>query len=98
MKNDDLGNRMKEYEGIESDRRCLPFLPVLARLDGKCFHSFTKDLNRPFDIRLSEMRKWTTKYLVEETNALLGYTQSDGICGVINNDVKVVSVKKLLYF
>ena len=75
--NDDFGDRMKEYEGIESERPFMKLLPVVARLDGKGFSSFTKELQRPFDKRLSDLMVATVKFLVEETGAVCGYTQSD---------------------
>ncbi len=79
MKRDEFGNRMKSQEGRESDRTLIPQLPALARLDGKCFHSFTKDMERPYDERFINLMVATTKWLVEETNACFGYTQSDEI-------------------
>lgn len=77
--NDDLGDRMKFFEGMVASNKLMPLLPVLIRLDGVCFHSFTKGLKRPYDERLSRMMIDTTKFLVSETNARLGYTQSDEI-------------------
>jgi tRNA(His) 5'-end guanylyltransferase len=77
--NDDLGDRQKEYENIEADRKFIPTLPVMARIDGKCFSSFTKGMQRPFDPNMSGLMVETTKKLVEETNARCGYTQSDEI-------------------
>ncbi len=77
--NDDLGDRMKEYESNESGRRFLPLLPVMARLDGKCFSSFTSDMARPYDNRMCAAMIETTKFLVKETGAVCGYTQSDEI-------------------
>lgn len=75
-----LGDRMKLYEGLESRRRFMPRLPILARLDGRCFSSFTKGLARPYDERLSRLMVDTTRHLVEESSgATLGYTQSDEI-------------------
>lgn len=53
--------------------------PILVRLDGKAFHTFTKGLQRPFDKRLSDLMVDTTKFLVEQSNATVGYTQSDEI-------------------
>ena len=53
MKDDEFGNRMKLYEGFESERRLCPLLPVIARMDGIAFHSFTQGLERPYDKRLS---------------------------------------------
>jgi tRNA(His) guanylyltransferase len=44
---DDLGNRMKFYEGLNTPDRLMPLCPVIVRLDGCCFHNFTKGLNRP---------------------------------------------------
>ena len=84
--NDALGDRMKRFEGIEADRRFLPMLPVCARLDGKCFSSFTRGLERPFDKNLHGLMVDVTKYLVEETNANMGYTQSDEISIVWYSD------------
>lgn len=69
----------KYYEMQESARRLLTELPVMARLDGKCFHAFTKKLEKPFDIPLISCFRATTQQLVQETGATLGYCQSDEI-------------------
>lgn len=76
---DALGDRMKAYEARESERRFLPMLPVYARIDGRNFSSFTRDMDRPFDERMSGAMIKTTEALVEETHARIGYTQSDEI-------------------
>ena len=76
---DAFGDRMKVYEQVEAGRKLIPLLPVMARIDGKCFSNFTRGLNRPYDINLSKLMIDTTKWLVEETNACMGYTQSDEI-------------------
>jgi tRNA(His) guanylyltransferase len=70
---------MKYYENQECGRRFMPLLPVLARIDGKTFSNWTRGLKRPFDERLSRTMIAVTKRLVEETGALIGYTQSDEI-------------------
>lgn len=77
--NDKLGNMMKFYESQTCVERLLPLIPIVARLDGKGFSKFTKGLKRPYDERLSNLMIETTKYLVKETNANCGYTQSDEI-------------------
>jgi tRNA(His) 5'-end guanylyltransferase len=77
--NDAFGNRLKEYEMMEAGRKFLPRLPIVARLDGKGFSKFTKNLARPFDPRLSELMVKTVKFLIQESNANCGYTQSDEI-------------------
>jgi tRNA(His) 5'-end guanylyltransferase len=74
-----LGDRMKWYEGRFTDQTFMPMAPVIARLDGRAFHSFTRGLKRPYDDRLSELMVETTKFLVQETDARCGYTQSDEI-------------------
>lgn len=79
MEGDALGDRMKGFEMAEAGRMLIPGLPVMMRLDGKAFHTFTKGLKRPFDKRLTDLMIDTTKFLVESTNAIVGYTQSDEI-------------------
>ncbi len=76
---DPLGDRMKTYEMVEAGRRALPGELLLARLDGKAFHTFTRGLERPFDLRLHGLMDATTRHLIKESGALLGYTQSDEI-------------------
>ena len=79
MKKDNFGDRMKMYENQTCGIKMLPRIPVIARLDGKGFSKFTKGLKRPYDERLSNLMIETVKYLVKETNANCGYTQSDEI-------------------
>jgi tRNA(His) 5'-end guanylyltransferase len=57
----------------------MPQLPTFCRIDGKSFHTWTSDLKRPYDERLSKLFVDTTKFLIEETGARIGYTQSDEI-------------------
>lgn len=82
MRRDDfeaMGDRQKAFEGREASRRLMPGLPVLARLDGRSFHTFTRGLARPYDERLSMAMVETAKFLVQETHASIGYCQSDEI-------------------
>jgi tRNA(His) 5'-end guanylyltransferase len=76
---DPLGDRMKLYEMAEAGRRLLPLLPAIARLDGRGFSRFTHGLERPYDRRMSDLMIETTRYLIHETVACCGYTQSDEI-------------------
>lgn len=69
---------MKLYEK-SLDLTLMPLLPIVARLDGKAFHTFTKNLELPFCASLHDLMVETTKHLVDETNAQCGYTQSDEI-------------------
>lgn len=77
---DPLGDRMKEYErNYGAGGRFMPLVPIVARIDGRCFSSFTRGMRRPFDPRMSHCMIETTRQLVEETGAKVGYTQSDEI-------------------
>jgi len=79
MKTDEYGNRMKDYERMETGRRFMPLLPVYARIDGRSFSKFTKGMRRPYDKRMSRCMIETAKYLVDQTDAMIGYVQSDEI-------------------
>jgi tRNA(His) 5'-end guanylyltransferase len=77
---DSLGDRMKtNYENsyrIYLTRRT----PAIIRIDGKAFHTFTKGLNKPYDLTFKNAMWKTTQYLCENIqNARLGYVQSDEI-------------------
>lgn len=76
---DDFGNRMKAYEAVETERRLDPGLPIYARIDGRAFSTFTRGMERPFDLRMTEAMIETTRFLVEKSHARIGYTQSDEI-------------------
>jgi tRNA(His) guanylyltransferase len=76
---DPIGDRCKEYEMLEAGRKAMPGIPLMARLDGRAFHTFTRGLARPYDVRFSNCMIETMKALVEEFHPLTGYTQSDEI-------------------
>lgn len=78
MSKDDLGDRMKEYEARFTGR-LMPLLPIMARIDGRSFHTYTKKMDRPFDDGFVNLMRLVTRFLVEETRAKVGYTQSDEI-------------------
>jgi len=78
-----LGDRMKHYESF-SPPRMMPRQPVLIRLDGRAFHTWTKGLDRPFDPFFHNAMKATTRLLAEEANACCAYTQSDEISLVLD--------------
>lgn len=81
---DNLGDRIKDYEAAETQRKFMKGLPIVVRLDGRSFSKYTKNFNRPFDEDMSEAMFETTKFLVEQTNALIGYTQSDEITLILH--------------
>lgn len=79
MKTDDFGDRMKSYEIRETERRLMNLCPVIARMDGISFHSFCKDLEKPFDSRLSGLMIAVSRFLLHHFGADVAYTQSDEI-------------------
>lgn len=82
---DDLGDSMKSYERRSTDRWLMAGVPVLARIDGRAFHTLTRNCERPFDEAFTVCMRETTRALVKETNATIGYTQSDEISLVWTN-------------
>lgn len=81
-----LGDRMKNnYENISRyylTRR----MPVIIRIDGKAFHTFTRGFKKPFDDILVSTMQDTMKYLCENIQGcVLGYTQSDEISLVLTD-------------
>ena len=79
MKKDSLGDRMKQYEGIPRIN-LMRRNPVIIRIDGKAFHTFTRGFRRPFDDILIESMQETMKYLCENIQGCkIGYCQSDEI-------------------
>lgn len=83
MDTDSFGDRMKLFEQAEAGRMLIPLLPICVRIDGKGFSKWTEGLQRPFDQKLSNLMVETTKYLVKQSNAKIGYCQSDEISLII---------------
>lgn len=86
QKNKDfLGDRMKAYENVVRNyltRR----IPVIIRVDGKAFHTFTKCMKKPFDYVLMKTMKDTMKYMCEHIQGcVFAYTQSDEITFVLTD-------------
>ena len=85
---DTLGNRLKQYEALSTSRQLMPNTPVYARIDGRAFHTFCRGLEKPFSKAFILVMQETCKFLVKETNACLGYVQSDEISLGWENIVK----------
>lgn len=77
---DSLGDRMKKNYEKRSQIKLIRRMPVIIRLDGRAFHTFTKGFKRPFDEELNRIMRETTIFLLEQIQgAKLAYTQSDEI-------------------
>lgn len=74
-----LDERMKKYEYV-TRHYLMTRTPVIVRIDGKAFHTFTRGMKKPFDPIFMESMQDTMKYLCENVQGcVLGYTQSDEI-------------------
>ena len=83
---DSLGDRMKENYENRFKFKLLRRTPVIVRIDGKAFHTFTRGFNKPFDRVLSNAMDRTMKQLCENIQGcVFGYTQSDEITLVLND-------------
>ena len=81
---DDLGTRMKTYYEAIPKNNLIRRTPVIIRIDGKAFHTFTRGFRKPFDEIMVKSMQETTKYLCENIQGcVFGYTQSDEITLVL---------------
>ena len=89
---DPLGDRMKQsYEN-----RAKTFLPrrvpVIIRLDGKAFHTFTRGFSRPYDQVFHNAMNSTLHFLCKNIQGCkFGYTQSDEITLVLTDYDKLTT-------
>lgn len=82
---DSLGTRMKIYE--DAYRTHLPIrMPVILRVDGKAFHTYTKGCKKPVDEGLVNVMNETASYLCQNIQGVqIAYVQSDEISLLLNN-------------
>ena len=78
-KNTSLAVRMKEYEFTTTNRLLMQQLPVYARVDLRAGHTFCRSLDKPFDNDFVSVMQKTCAHLVEETNAVVGFVESDEV-------------------
>lgn len=87
---DNIGDRMKENYENRAKTKLLRRTPVIIRLDGKAFHTFTKEFNKPFDEILTlTMQKTMLALCKLVQGCVLGYTQSDEITLVLTDYTKL---------
>lgn len=101
----DLGTRMKEYEAV-TQNYLIRRMPVIVRVDGKAFHTFTRGFLKPWDNRMEQAMEHTALSLCKiMQNCKLAYFQSDEISFLLtdyntlitdawfgNNVQKIVSI------
>jgi tRNA(His) guanylyltransferase len=81
-----LSDRMKQYEKVTDVT--LPFrVPIVGRIDGKAFHTFTKGEDKPFSREITRLFRDSMVELCDSVQGcVFGYTQSDEISFVIRTD------------
>lgn len=91
MGRDSIGDRMKGYE--IASRTALPMrMPVVVRLDGKAFHTWTRGLERPFCASFIEVMNGAAQVLCGEMQgAIVAYVQSDEISVLLHNYKRLTS-------
>jgi tRNA(His) 5'-end guanylyltransferase len=81
---DSLGARQKRYEAA-SKTVLTPRMPVIVRVDGKAFHTWTRGCKRPFDDDLIEaMNRVAIALCTEIQGAEIAYAQSDEVSVLVH--------------
>ena len=83
MKFSELDAKMRVYE-TAGDRCVLPGMYMVARIDGRHFHTLTKESGKfgaPFDEKFRDLMIGTVEHLMTKSgfNIVYGYTESDEI-------------------
>jgi tRNA(His) 5'-end guanylyltransferase len=78
LERDPLGNLIKGWES-SYERTAQRGMPLVARLDGRSFHTWTSGLNRPYDIRFQECMISAATSLLNDLTPIVAYVQSDEI-------------------
>lgn len=77
MKKDSLGDRIKNYENV-SRNYFVKRMPVAVRVDGRAFHSVTKNCQKPFDNKLIQAMVYAAHQVAQDMQGFkIGYVQSD---------------------
>lgn len=76
---DIIGDKIKKYEKVITSIKLDDTKPIIIRLDGNNFSTFTRNLNKPYDFRFSELMQEVAKFALQETGFDVCFTQSDEI-------------------
>lgn len=83
---DSLGDRCKKYESVY-ERYFLPKTPIIIRVDGKAFHTWTKGCGKPFDQPLITCMFESAKEVAKQMQGCRAlYAQSDEVTFVLTDD------------
>ena len=74
-----LGDRIKGYEKTFS-HKAMKRTPLMIRVDGRAFHTFTRGLEKPFDSLLMTAMIESAMYVAKEMQGFkAAYVQSDEV-------------------
>lgn len=76
---DDMGDDCKVAESAEAGRAPLPGAVLIARFDGRSFHTYTAKAERPFDKRIQAAMVAAATAIVDDLRPVIAYTQSDEV-------------------
>jgi tRNA(His) 5'-end guanylyltransferase len=96
-----LKDRMKEYEN--TDIKLDNSRPIIVRVDGKKFSTYTRGFDKPYDIRIHNAMRQTCEDIMREFHPAFVYSQSDeisfmllpGSTGEMFADGRVVKISSL---
>lgn len=75
-----MENRILDFYERRSRTWLLRKVPVIVRLDGKCFHSFCRNFEKPYDLLLNECLTNTLVFLCKKIQGVVyGQRHSDEI-------------------
>ena len=76
----DIGNRMKENYEDRARFYLTRRTPVIIRIDGRAFHTYTRGLEKPFDQGLMRAMLDSAEFAAEQMQGFkIGYMQSDEV-------------------
>lgn len=85
MKKDSLGDRMKRFENV-SRIKLIPRTYAIIRVDGRSFHTYSRNFEKPWDNGIVFCMKSMMKYLCENIQGTkFGYTQSDEVSLILTD-------------
>lgn len=77
--NETLSDRMKKYENV-TRQYATTRTPLIIRIDGRAFHTFTRNLPKPYCPKLRQSLVVAARYLLDDiSTGVLAYIQSDEI-------------------
>lgn len=83
---DQLGDRMKVFYEDRTRYTLMRRAYTIIRIDGKAFHTYTRDLKRPFDDQLMDDMDATAAYICQNIQgAKFAFVQSDEISVLITD-------------